>query len=135
MTDPGIQRLIETARAARTHARAPFSRFQVGAAIEDQEGRVWAGVNVESSSFGLTCCAERTALFTALTSGVAERTFRRIAVVTDVDKLTPPCGACRQVLWDYCGDIEVVLANLHGAIESHRLSVLLPHAFDKNNLA
>ena len=98
------------------------------------EGGVWTGVNVESSSYGLTCCAERTALFSALSSGVSERTFRRIAVVTDAANLTPPCGACRQVLWDYCGDIEIVLANLHDAIETHRLSVLLPHAFDKDNL-
>lgn len=100
--------------------------------MEADDGRVFQGVNVESSSYGLTCCAERAALFTALTAGA--RRFRRIAIVTDAHALTPPCGACRQVLWDYCRDIEIILANLQGVIEYHRLSALLPHAFDQDNL-
>jgi cytidine deaminase len=126
------ERLIAAAREARLQACARYSGFQVGAALEDAEGRIFAGVNVESSSYGLTCCAERTALFTALTHGARE--FRAIAVATDAERLTPPCGACRQVLWDYCGDIEVILANLSGATEIHSLAELLPNAFDDENL-
>jgi cytidine deaminase len=126
-------RLIDAAREARLHACARYSGFAVGAALEDSGGHIYPGVNVESSSYGLTCCAERTALFTALTAGA--RAFRAIAVVTAAARLTPPCGACRQVLWDYCGDIPVVLANLDGAVETHSLSSLLPHAFDDQNLA
>lgn len=134
MTPPDLQRLIHAARDARKHARAPFSKFKVGAALETTDGRVFTGVNVESASYGLTCCAERTALFTALTAGVKDYAFRRIAVVTAATALTPPCGACRQVLWDYCRDIEVVIAGTRGKFESHRLKDLIPHAFDKDNL-
>lgn len=124
--------LIEAARGARSNACARYSGFAVGAALLAADGRVFTGVNVESSSYGLTCCAERTALFTALTAGA--RSFTAIAVVTGAPRLTPPCGACRQVLWDYCGDIEVILANLHAETQAHSLAALLPHAFDEENL-
>lgn len=132
MTPADPRPLIDAARTARQQACALYSGFQVGAALETEDGRVFPGVNVESSSYGLTCCAERAALFTALTTGA--RKFRRIAIVTDTQTLTPPCGACRQVLWDYCRDIEIILANLEGVTQYHRLSALLPHAFDQDNL-
>jgi cytidine deaminase len=122
--DPLVQAAIE----ARRHAHAPFSRFLVGAAIESVDGRIFGGCNIENSSYGLTVCAERTAIFRAVAEGA--RRFSRLAVVAATPRLTPPCGACRQVLWDLCGDIEIVLANLEGAVESFRLSELLPRAFD-----
>jgi cytidine deaminase len=112
----------------RERAHAPFSRFQVGAAIEAEDGTVYGGCNVENSSYGLTMCAERSALYHAVARGA--RRFRRVAVVAATAGLTPPCGACRQVLWDLCGDIEVILFNLAGERESFRLSELLPRAFD-----
>lgn len=133
MTPEQRDQLVAAARTARDNACARYSGFQVGAALLARDGRVFRGVNVESSSYGLTCCAERAALFTALTEGARE--FAAIAVVTGAARLTPPCGACRQVLWDYCRNIEVVLANLAGAREIHSLIELLPHAFDDENLS
>lgn len=112
----------------RERAHAPFSRFPVGAAIEAEDGTVYGGCNVENSSYGLTMCAERSALYHAVARGA--RRFRRVAVVAGTAALTPPCGACRQVLWDLCGDIEVILFNLAGERETFRLSELLPRAFD-----
>lgn len=120
--------LRHAALTARERAHAPFSHFLVGAALETQDGRIWAGCNVENASYGLTMCAERTAIFSAVAAGA--RHFIRCAVVADSPKLTPPCGACRQVLWDLCGDIEIVLFNLKGDEASFRLTDLLPHAFD-----
>lgn len=123
--------MTEVERAAletRERAHAPFSRFRVGAALEAEDGAVYGGCNVENSSYGLTMCAERAALYHAVARGA--RRFRRVAVVAATATLTPPCGACRQVLWDVCGDIEVVLFNLEGARETFRLSELLPRAFD-----
>jgi len=120
--------LRHAALDARNRAHAPFSHFLVGAAIESADGRIFGGCNVENSSYGLTMCAERTAIFRAVAEGA--KRFTRIAVVADTEKLTPPCGACRQVLWDLCGDIEIILFNLHGASESFRLTDLLPRAFD-----
>src|SRR5947209_8183001 len=102
--------LLEAARAARLNAHAPFSRFLVGAALEADDGRVLTGCNVENATYGLTVCAERVALFKALSVGL--RRFRRIAVVADTDEPTPPCGACRQLLWEFGGDLEVILGNL-----------------------
>jgi len=120
--------LRQAALAARALAHAPFSHFLVGAAIEAEDGRIFGGCNVENSSYGLTMCAERTAIFRAVAEGA--KRFTRIAVVADTEKLTPPCGACRQVLWDLCGDMEVILFNLTDKTETIRLSDLLPRAFD-----
>src|SRR5689334_24400135 len=120
--------LVDAACAVRANAFAPFSKFQVGAAIEDTDGRIYTGCNVENATYGLTICAERVAIFKAISEGV--RTFRRVAVAADTESLTPPCGACRQILWEFCGDVEVLLVNPRGRVESHRLKDLLPKAFD-----
>src|SRR5215469_18188434 len=108
--------LAAAALAAREHAHAPFSKFKVGAALEDESGRIHTGCNVENATYGLTVCAERVAIFKAISEGV--RKFRRVAVAADTDNLTPPCGACRQILWEFCGDIEVILANPQGKMET-----------------
>ena len=124
--------LVEAALAARKNAHAPFSHFQVGAALEDSTGRVHTGCNVENASYGLTLCAERVAVFKAVSEGA--RGFRRVAVVADTENLTPPCGACRQILWEFCGDAELIMANLHGKTETLRLKDLLPRPFDASFL-
>ena len=124
--------LVEAARQARERAFAPYSRFRVGAALEAADGRIVAGCNVESASYGLTVCAERVALVKAVSDGITA--FKRVAVVTDVDDLTPPCGACRQLLWEFAPDTEVVLANLRGKVAVYRVAELLPHGFDVGNL-
>ena len=118
--------------AARAHAFAPYSKFRVGAAIEDAEGRIHTGCNVENATYGLTLCAERVAVFKAISEGV--RKFRRVAVAADTDVLTPPCGACRQILWEFCGDVEIALVNLHGKTETYRLKDLFPKPFDGSYL-
>ncbi len=127
-----IDLLTRAALAAREHAVAPFSKFQVGAALEDAEGRIHTGCNVENATYGLTVCAERVAVFKALSEGV--RQFRRIAVAADTGKLTPPCGACRQILWEFCGDIEIVLVNPRGKTETYHLKELFPKPFDDSYL-
>jgi cytidine deaminase len=124
--------LLETAFAARKNAHAPYSGFLVGAALECEDGRTFSGCNIESASYGLTCCAERTAVFAAIAAGA--RKFRRLAVATDAARLTPPCGACRQVLWDLCGDIEIFLGNSNGDSLTFQLSDLFPHPFDAKSL-
>ena len=124
--------LVDAAVSARENACASFSGFRVGAAIEDAEGRIHTGCNIENATLGLTVCAERVALFKALSEGV--RMFRRVAIATDAETLTPPCGACRQVLWEFCGDAEVILANLSGKTESLRLRDLFPRPFDASSL-
>jgi cytidine deaminase len=124
--------LITAALQARENAHAPFSKFKVGAALEDETGRVHTGCNVENATYGLTVCAERVAVFKAISEGV--RKFRRIAVVADTDKLIPPCGACRQILWEFCGNIEVILANPRGKTETLRLRDLFPRPFDASSL-
>lgn len=125
--------LIQAALAARLHAHAPFSNFLVGAALEDDAGRIHTGCNVENATYGLTICAERVAVFKALSEGA--RTFRRIAVAADTGRLTPPCGACRQILWEFCRDIEITLVNLAGNSETLRLRDLFPRPFDDSFLA
>jgi cytidine deaminase len=120
--------IIEAALRARDHALAAYSNFHVGAAIEADDGQVFAGCNIESAAYGETVCAERVAVWKALSEGA--RRFTRIAVVVDTARLTPPCGTCRQLLWEFCGDIEVVLANLRGDAETMRMSDLLPRPFD-----
>jgi cytidine deaminase len=124
--------LVEAALHARENAHAPFSKFKVGAALEDEAGRIHTGCNVENATYGLTICAERVAAFKAISDGV--RRFRRIAVAADTEALTPPCGACRQILWEFCGDIEVILANPRGKTETLRLRDLLPRPFDASFL-
>ena len=128
MTDP----LQAAALAARENAHAPYSKFRVGAALEDSSGRVHTGCNVENATYGLTLCAERVAVFKAISEGA--RDFRRIAVAADTETLTPPCGACRQILWEFCGDIEIVLVNPRGKNETLRLKELIPRAFDASFL-
>jgi cytidine deaminase len=120
--------LVAAAIDARTRARAQFSHFNVGAALETDGGLVVTGCNVENATYGLTMCAERVALYKAISEGHA--VFTRIAVVADTADPTPPCGSCRQLLWEYCGDIEVVLANLSEIKRRLRLSELLPLPFD-----
>jgi cytidine deaminase len=123
-----MNKLVEAAIEARQHAHAPFSHFQVGAALEDQSGRIFTGCNIENATYGLTICAERVAVFKAISEGA--RKFVRVAVAADTDVLTPPCGACRQILWEFCGDVELTLANLQGKTETLRLKDLFPRPFD-----
>jgi cytidine deaminase len=120
--------LVVAAVAARDRARARFSTFKVGAALETAKGEVVTGCNIENATYGLTMCAERVALFKALSDG--RDVFTRIAVVADTEDPTPPCGSCRQLLWEYCGDIEVILSNLSEVKRRMRLSQLLPLPFD-----
>jgi cytidine deaminase len=120
--------LVAAAVDARNRARARFSGFKVGAALETDKGDVISGCNIENATYGLTMCAERVALYKALSEG--RDVFTRVAVVADTDDPTPPCGSCRQLLWEYCGDIEVVLANLSEVKRRMRLSQLLPLPFD-----
>jgi len=124
--------LVDAALAARHNAHAPFSNFKVGAALEDETGRIFPGCNVENATYGLTVCAERVAVFKAVSEGA--RKFRRIAVAADSEELTPPCGACRQILWEFCGDVEVILVNLKGKTETLRLKDIFPRPFDASYL-
>jgi cytidine deaminase len=124
--------LIETALKARENAHAPFSHFLVGAALEASDGRIFTGCNVENATYGLTVCAERVAIFKAISEGA--RKFVRVAVAADTEVLTPPCGACRQLLWEFCGDIEVTLTNLQGKSETVRMRDIFPRPFDASFL-
>ena len=120
--------LLAAATDARTRAQAHYSHFQVGAALETADGQVIGGCNIENATYGLTLCAERVALVKALSDG--HSIFTRIAVVADTEAPTPPCGPCRQLLWEYCGDIDIILGNLNGPTGRYRLSTLLPLPFD-----
>ena len=122
------QKLIELANEARERAFAPYSNFKVGAAIETDEGEIFIGCNIESASYGLTVCAERVAIWKAVSEG--KKNFKTIAVVVDTEELTPPCGVCRQIIWEFCHDIPVILANLKGKSEVIQMRELLPRAFD-----
>jgi cytidine deaminase len=124
--------LTTAALAARERAFAPYSKFKVGAAVEDATGQIHTGCNVENATYGLTVCAERVAIFKAISEGA--RHFRRVAVAADTENLAPPCGACRQILWEFCGDVEIVLVNLAGRTESYRLKDLFPKPFDVSYL-
>jgi cytidine deaminase len=128
---PGFEALVAAARDARGHASAPYSGFAVGAAILTRGGAIYTGVNVENASYGLTICAERVALFKAISEG--ERDFAAVAVVTDTATPTAPCGACRQVLWEYAGDVPVILANLTSILGRHAMTELLPAPFDRRS--
>ena len=120
--------LVAAARRAREHADAAFSHFKVGAALEAGDGTVFTGCNIENATYGLTICAERVAMFKALSEG--HRVFTRIAIVADTDAPTPPCGACRQILWEFGGNLEIELANLTEEKGRYQLKDLLPLPFD-----
>jgi cytidine deaminase len=120
--------LVEEASVARERSLSPFSDFKVGAAVETVDGKIYTGCNIESASFGLTVCAERVAVWKALSEG--EKRFKRIAIVADTEQLTPPCGTCRQIIWEFCRDATVTLANLRGDLETDEVRDLLPRAFD-----
>ena len=124
--------LAKRALAARRFSHSPFSHFRVGAAVLTSTGRVFTGCNIENSSYSLTICAERTALFKGVSEG--HKKFRAIAIAADRKNLTPPCGACRQVIVDLAGDIDVILVNRHGTMKVFTMKQLLPHAFTKKDL-
>lgn len=130
--EPSEKELIEAARDVRENAYAPYSEFKVGAAVATDGGRIYVGCNVESASYGLTVCAERVAIWKGISRG--EKRFSRIAVVVDTEELTPPCGVCRQIIWEFCGDVPVILSNLNGKRETVQMSELLPRAFDSKFL-
>lgn len=130
--NPSAGELIAKAAEARQNALAPYSGFKVGAALRMKDGRIYSGCNIENVSYGLSICAERVALWKALSDGGTE--FAEIAIVTDAEVLTTPCGACRQLLWEYCGDIPVHLHSLKGLQQEHRLAALFPFPFDQQSL-
>ena len=128
----GLRELVRYAKQARRRAVAPFSRFRVGAALRTTRGEIVTGCNIENASYALTICAERTAVFKAVSEGL--RRFDAVAVVADSRGLAAPCGPCRQILWEFCGDIWVHMENLRGARKTVRMSELLPQPFDRRSL-
>jgi cytidine deaminase len=124
--------LTQAAFEVRERAHAPFSHFKVGAAIEDENGRIFTGCNVENATYGLTICAERVAVVKAISEGAGK--LKRIVVVADTPSLTPPCGACRQILWEFCGDAELTLVNLAGKQETTSMKEIFPRPFDASFL-
>ena len=128
MSDKDFQPLIEAATQARSQSVAPFSGFFVGAAVRTDTGKIYTGCNIESASYGLTVCAERVAIWKALSEG--ERNLTELAVVADTETLTPPCGTCRQIIWEFARNATIVFANLEGQSETFHMSELLPRAFD-----
>ena len=122
------EELIQVATDARLCSLAPFSKFLVGAALRTEEGKIFTGCNIESASYGLTVCAERVAIWKALSE--CERNFTDLVVVVDTEQLTPPCGTCRQIIWEYCKHAKITLANLKGKSEVVDIRELLPKAFD-----
>jgi cytidine deaminase len=133
LNEQHFQPLINAALAARQHSIAPFSGFLVGAAVKTAEGKVYTGCNIESASYGLTVCAERVAIWKALSEG--EKNFTELAVVADTETLTPPCGTCRQIIWEFARGATIVFANLNGKSEIFQVVDLLPRAFDARFLA
>lgn len=127
-----MEPLIQAARLARDRAYAPYSHFKVGAAVSDDTGHVFTGCNIESASYGLSMCAERVAVFKAVSEASGRLT--RIAIVTEGETLTPPCGACRQILWEFCPDAELLLANLSGKQEIMIVNQIYPRPFDASFL-
>ncbi|HHT9124720.1 MAG TPA: cytidine deaminase [Candidatus Brocadiia bacterium] len=127
-----MDELIKKAKEAMAKAYSPYSHFKVGAAVLTKSGKIYTGCNIENCSYGLTICAERVAIFNAVSSG--EREFDAIAIVTDSTELTPPCGACRQVIWEFSKDVVVLLTNLQGKQKTTKISDLLPIPFDKDYL-
>jgi cytidine deaminase len=129
---PDLTELTKLARAARKNAFAPYSKFRVGAALLLADGSIVTGCNIENATYGLTLCAERVAIFKAMSEG--ERHFAALAVVADSPRVPAPCGACRQIIWEFCGDLWVRLSDLKGRSRQLRMSELLPHPFDRRNL-
>jgi cytidine deaminase len=128
LSDANEQEVIDAALAAREQSVAPFSNFLVGAAVRTDTGKVFTGCNIESASYGLTVCAERVAIWKALSEG--ERNFTNLAVAADTMRLTPPCGTCRQIIWEFAKHADIVMVNLHGEREAIHIENLLPRAFD-----
>lgn len=129
MLDDALERrLIEAATRARDNAVSGRSGFSVGAAIQSSDGTIWGGCNIENSTYGLTVCAERVAIWKALSEG--HRQFTAVAVVTGAELPTPPCGACRQILWEFAGDVPIVSATTGGAVKRYKLSEIFPEPFD-----
>ena len=127
-----VAALVSLATDAREKAHAPFSKFKVGAALLASSGEIVTGCNIENASYGLTLCAERVAVFKAVSEGF--RDFEAIAVVADSQRPTAPCGPCRQILWEFCGDIWVHMEDLKGRSRTMKMSEILPHPFDARNL-
>ncbi|MFH0800608.1 MAG: cytidine deaminase [Pseudomonadota bacterium] len=125
-----MKKLISIARAARLKAYAPYSKFRVGAALEAKDGRVFTGCNVENASYGVSCCAERVALYKAVSEGA--RSFKRIAIVAGTPEPCPPCGICRQALFEFSPAMELVRAGTRGAAVVVSLRDMLPRGFHKN---
>jgi cytidine deaminase len=132
LAPPDVRELLRLARSARTRAHAPFSRFKVGAALRTSGGEIVTGCNIENASYGLTLCAERVAVFKAISEGL--RRFDAIAVVADSREPTAPCGPCRQILWEFCGDIAIHMSDLRGNVVTKQASELLPLPFDRRSL-
>jgi cytidine deaminase len=133
LSEESLQELIEIAKTARLHSIAPFSSFLVGAAVRTAAGKVYTGCNVESASYGLTVCGERVAIWKALSEG--ERDFVELAIVADTESLTPPCGTCRQIIWEFAKHAKIILANLKGETQECSIKELLPRAFDARFLS
>lgn len=133
MSEQSLQELIEVAKNARLQSVAPFSTFLVGAAVKTEEGKVYTGCNIESASYGLTVCGERVAIWKALSEG--DKHFTELAIVADTDTLTPPCGTCRQIIWEFARDATIILANLRGESQTVSIRELLPRAFDARFLS
>jgi len=128
LSEANRQAVIEAALAARERSVASFSKFQVGSAVQTDTGKIFTGCNIESASYGLTVCAERVAIWKALSEG--ERDFTNLAIAADTESLTPPCGTCRQIIWEFARHAEIVLVNLRGGRETVFIENLLPRAFD-----
>jgi cytidine deaminase len=126
------QEVIDAALEARARAVAPFSNFRVGVAVETDDGRLFTGCNIESASYGLTVCAERVAVWKAVSEGA--RCFGLLVIAVDTETLTPPCGTCRQIIWEFCRDTTILLVNLQGQTEELHIKDLLPRAFDARYL-
>jgi len=122
--------LVQLAIAAREHAHAPYSNFRVGAALETTSGTVYTGCNVENSTYGLTICAERVAVVKAISEGVPPGSFVHIVIAADTPTLTPPCGACRQILSEFAPAATITLVNLAGLSKSYTIAELLPESFN-----
>jgi cytidine deaminase len=135
-TDPqleaSLRELARFARLARKNAHAPFSNFSVGAALKTFSGEIVTGCNIENATYGLTVCAERVAVFKAISEGIKK--FEAIAIAAPSARPAAPCGACRQILWEFCGDIWIHMDALRGKTLTRRLAELLPLPFDRRNL-